>query len=109
MLDRVTLNMVDYPSGYSNWSQLMLNLTGIHFEVVLVGENAFSLLKELQKYYMPNVIYCAGTTENGLPLLQNRYVPGKTLIYICQNNTCMLPVETVEEALAEIGKILFFV
>jgi len=109
MLDRVTLNMVDYPSGYSNWSQLMLILTGIHFEVVLVGENAISMLKELQKFYLPNVIFCAGTTENGLPLLQNRYVPGKTLIYICQNNTCMLPVETVEEALVQIGKILFFV
>jgi len=99
--------MIDYPSGYSNWSQLMLNLTGIHFEVAIVGENAINLLNDLQKHYLPNVIFCADTAEKGLPLLKNRYVRCKTLIYIFQNNTCMLPVETVSEALAEIGKKLF--
>ena len=100
MLNLVSSNMADYPSGYSNWSQLMLNLTGNHFEVAIVGENAISLLKELQNNYLPNVIFCAGTSENGLTLLQNRYVPGKTLIYICQDKSCQLPVETVVEALA---------
>ena len=99
MLNLVSGNMADYPSGYSNWSQLMLSLTGNHFEVAIIGENAVTLLNELQKSYLPHVIFCAGTTENRLPLLQNRYVSGKTLIYICQNNSCQLPVETVEEAL----------
>jgi hypothetical protein len=77
----------------------MLNLTGNHFEVAIVGENAIDLLKELQKNYLPHVVFCAGTTENDLPLLQNRFVSGKTLIYICQNNSCQLPVKTAEEAL----------
>ena len=99
MLNVVSGNTTDYPSGYSNWSQLMLNLTGNHFEVAIVGENAISLLKELQKNYLPHVIFCAGTAENDLPLLKGRYVSGKTLIYICQNNSCLLPVETVVEAL----------
>ena len=49
MLNVVSGNTTDYPSGYSNWSQLMLNLTGNHFEVAIVGENAISLLNELQK------------------------------------------------------------
>ena len=104
MLDLVHGNMIDYPSGYSNWSQLMLNLTGNHFELAIVGENATNLLNEFQKHYLPNVIFCAGTTENGLPLLQYRYVQGKTLIYVCQDKSCMLPVETVEEALGLIQK-----
>jgi hypothetical protein len=99
MLDLVRGNMADYPSGYSNWSQLMLNLTGNHFEVAIVGENAVKLLNELKKNYLSNVIFCAGTTENDLPLLQSRYFSGKTLIYICQDNSCQLPVETVEEAI----------
>jgi uncharacterized protein YyaL (SSP411 family) len=104
MLDLVSGNMTDYPSGYSNWSQLMLNLTGNHFEVAIVGENALSLLKALQENYLPQVVFCAGTSENDLPLLANRFVAGKTLIYICQDNSCQLPVETVEEALALIRK-----
>ena len=95
----VSGNTTDYPSGYSNWSQLMLNLTGNHFEVAIVGENAISLLNEFQKNYLPQVIFCAGKADNDLPLLKDRYVSGKTLIYICQNYSCLLPVETVVEAL----------
>jgi len=105
MLDAVSKNIIEYPSGYSNWTQLMINLTGNHFEVAIVGENAFELLSKLQKHYLPQVIFCVGTTENHLPLLEFRYVQGKTLIYICQNNSCQLPVETVEEAIKLIEKI----
>ena len=104
MLERMTGNMTEYPSGYSNWSQLLLDLTGVHMEVVILGEKAIELTRELQKYYLPHVIFCAGTIENNLPLLKNRHVPGKTLIYICQNNSCQLPVETVAEALKLIRK-----
>jgi uncharacterized protein len=105
MLDLVSSNITDYPSGYSNWSQLMLNLTGNHFEVAIVGENAIHILNELQHYYLPNVIFCAGPSENGLTLLKSRFVSGRTLIYICQNNSCQLPVETVEEAIASIRRL----
>ncbi|MDO9614061.1 MAG: thioredoxin domain-containing protein, partial [Bacteroidota bacterium] len=104
MLDLVSGNMTDYPSGYSNWSQLMLDITGTHFEVAIVGENAIILLTQIQKNYLPQVVFCAGTSENDLPLLANRFVAGKTLIYICQDNSCQLPVQTVEEALALIRK-----
>jgi uncharacterized protein len=106
MLGLVTGNMADYPSGYSNWSQLMLNLTVNHFEVAIIGENAINILNKLQKHYLPQAIFCAGNDENDLPLLQNRYVAGKTLIYICQDKSCLLPVETVEEAIEIIrGKL----
>ncbi len=99
MLDLISRNMADYPSGYSNWSQLLLNMNGNHYEVVIVGGNAVNILQELQKHFLPQVVFCSGTTENELPLLQNRYVRGKTLIYICKDKSCMLPVETVTEAL----------
>jgi uncharacterized protein YyaL (SSP411 family) len=104
MLDQINRNLIEYPSGYSNWSQLLLDLTSSHFEVAIIGERALEFLSEIQKNYFPNVIFCAGTTENELPLLKKRSVSGKTLIYICQNNSCQLPVETVAEAIALILK-----
>jgi uncharacterized protein YyaL (SSP411 family) len=104
MLGLVVGNMVAYPSGYSNWSQLMLDLTESHLEVAITGPNAITLLNELQKNYLPQVVFCAGTSENNLPLLANRVVTGKTLIYVCQDNSCQLPVETIEEALKLIQK-----
>lgn len=99
MLELVLGNIESYPSGFSNWLQLSLNLNESHYEMVISGENALSLLKELQKHYLPRVIFCAGTLDNGLPLLRNRLVPGKTLIYICRDKSCMLPVETMADAL----------
>lgn len=105
MLGSVVGNMTAYPSGYSNWSQLMLDQTENHLEVAIVGTNAIKLLNELQKEYSPQVVFCAGTLENTLPLLAQRFVARKTLIYICQNNSCQLPVETVEEALKLIGQL----
>ncbi len=104
MLSLVSGNMDEYPSGYSNWSQLMLDLSGNHFEVGIVGKNALALLNELQENYLPHIIFCAGITENNLPLLKNRFIPGKTLIYICRNNACQLPVETVDAAIAALRK-----
>lgn len=104
MFNRIVGNMTDYPSGYSNWSQLMLDMSGNHFEVAIVGENAINLLNELQKNNLPQIISCAGTAKSELPLLKERFVQGKTLIYICQNNSCQLPVETVEEAIEIIRK-----
>jgi len=35
-------------------------------------------------------------------LLQNKMVFGKTMIYVCQNKTCKLPVTEVADALEQI-------
>lgn len=102
MADQVFPSIAGYPSGHSNWLQLILSLGEQPFEVAIVGENAAEIREKMQKFYLPQVIFCTGTAENELPLLKNRYVRGKTLIYICQNNSCQLPVETVEEALEQI-------
>jgi uncharacterized protein YyaL (SSP411 family) len=35
-------------------------------------------------------------------LLQNKFREGKTMIYVCQNKVCKLPVETVGRAMDQI-------
>jgi len=37
-----------------------------------------------------------------LPVFAQRFVPGKTMIYVCGMGYCKLPVETVKEALAQL-------
>ncbi len=36
--------------------------------------------------------------KSDLPYFKNRFVEGKTLIYVCVGSHCLMPVETVEEA-----------
>ena len=55
--------------------------------------------------YLPNSIYMGETKEsNRLELLENKYVEGTTLIYVCENKSCKKPVEDVKAALDQILK-----
>ena len=99
LLHNVKPEMVSYPSGFSNWLDLMLNYTNNYYEVAIVGNNAFNKIKELNQYYIPNKLIVGSTSDNNLPLLQNRYVEDETYIYVCVNKACKLPVKEVEKAL----------
>ncbi|KOH45431.1 hypothetical protein NC99_17590 [Sunxiuqinia dokdonensis] len=99
MLSKLVDDFKTYPSGYSNWLQLALNFTGNQFEVAVSGEKAISKLHDIQKHYLPNTLFCAGTDASDLPLLKGRLAAGETRIYVCQNQTCQLPVEKVADAL----------
>lgn len=83
---------------YSNWLSVAMHLNHPPKEVVIIGKDAAHYLKELRRDYWPNALFIATEEENDLPLTKNRSVPGKTLIYICENKVCQYPVETVAEA-----------
>jgi len=99
MLQNVQDKFSKYGSSMSNWGLLMMDFIGPCQEIVIVGANAPNYRKELQKNYLPSSIWAISTTENNrISLTANRYMQEKTLIYVCVNNTCELPVETVEAA-----------
>ena len=96
MLNNVTDKFRSNGASLSNWGLLMLDVVEPKKEVVICGEEAITKLKELQKTYNPNIIWAVDTEENNdLPLLKHRFVAGKTLIYVCVNNTCKLPIENL--------------
>jgi uncharacterized protein YyaL (SSP411 family) len=43
-----------------------------------------------------------GEQEGNLSLLQSKLVNGRTMIYVCQNKTCLAPVENAEAALGQV-------
>jgi uncharacterized protein YyaL (SSP411 family) len=69
------------------------------YEVAVVGENAESVIKNMGANHVPNILLVGSTTESNLPLFEGRFSEDGTFIYVCQDNTCKLPVKTVEEAL----------
>ena len=88
-----------YPSGFSNWMNLILNINKNFYEIAIVGDNAIKKVKELNENYLPNKIIIGSLESNPLPLLKNRFVEGETYIYVCVNKACKMPVKTVKEAL----------
>ncbi|WP_242156891.1 thioredoxin domain-containing protein [Aestuariivivens sediminis] len=104
MLNNVKPEMREYPTGYSNWFDLMLNYTNPFYEVAVVGEEAKGKIFELNKTYIPNKLIAGSNKESKMPLLENRFTPEDTYIYVCVNKACKLPVTQVDQALKLIEK-----
>lgn len=85
---------------YSNWAQALLLQIHPPYEVAIVGENWKEKLIKFQKGYHPDLLYSGGDGINmSIPLLSGKLIAGKTMIYVCKNKTCDLPVLEVDEAL----------
>jgi uncharacterized protein YyaL (SSP411 family) len=91
------LSNIDYPSAYSNWLDLALNVSEQNKELAICGPNAKEANKIIQSSYTPNLIVAGAEKPSQLPFLKNRFMEEKNLFYICQNKTCKLPCETIEE------------
>ena len=81
---------------YSNWAQALILHIFSPNEIAIVGKDWKEKLVEFQKEYLPNNIYSGSENESTLPLLEGKLIAGKTMIYVCKNKSCKLPVDTVE-------------
>jgi hypothetical protein len=101
MLNAVAGDLKEYGAGYSNWACLGLHLSYPFREIAIVGNNVNEKLLGLAKQGLTNTILAVSAQASGLPLVDQRFVDGQTLIYVCENKACKLPVSTVEEALQQ--------
>ena len=92
------------PGYYSNWALAANFAIFGTVETAIVGKNWKEKLVTLQSNFLPNNIYSGTENESSLPLLENKAEEGKTLIYVCKNKTCDLPLQSAEEALKQIRK-----
>ncbi|MBI3510560.1 MAG: thioredoxin domain-containing protein [Bacteroidetes bacterium] len=99
MLKTVQEEIIRYGAGYSNWMILQLHFTFSFREVAIVGNDVDKSRAAFRKHYLPNQIFAGSPGLSDLPLLQNRFVENKTLIYICENNSCESPVENTRAAI----------
>ncbi|MFB3387692.1 thioredoxin domain-containing protein [Flavobacterium sp. LAR06] len=102
MLNNVKADVLQAPTEYYNWLNLMLNYTDSYFEVAISGKDAVAKTSQLQSYYLPNILIAGATKESKLPILENRFADNQTYIYVCVNKACKMPEKEVNVA---VGKI----
>ncbi|MGB5497858.1 MAG: thioredoxin domain-containing protein [Maribacter sp.] len=88
--------------SYTLWACSFLNKVYPFYEIAVVGSNAEKLAGNLHKKHLPNTLIVGSTKESELPLFEGRYVDESTFIYVCRDNTCKLPVDTVARALEQL-------
>ncbi|MEP2238278.1 MAG: thioredoxin domain-containing protein, partial [Maribacter sp.] len=100
-------SIIENPQNHANWLHLAQLMSENFYELVVIGENFELICKSLLKNYLPNAIFAASNAKiSNLPLLMNRYVMNKTLIYVCNHGSCQMPVEEPSKALDLVSPIL---
>lgn len=93
--------LMQHAAFYYNWFELYNKLMKEPYEIAIVGDQADELREQLSKEYLPNSLLLGGTSEGNLELLKMKLIEGKTMIYVCHNKTCQLPVDNVKGALGQ--------
>ena len=92
-----------YPSSVSKWAGGVLALVFPPYEIAVVGTDFFQKSKTVNALFLPNKILMSSVEEDTkFPLLAGRAGDtegGQSMIYICQNYACKMPVRTVAEML----------
>lgn len=83
---------------FGKWACLAGKMFYAAKEIAVTGSEAKEKALKLMQSYLPTALFCGGMKEN-LPLLEQRVIKDKTVIYVCQNKSCQLPVEDTKEAI----------
>ncbi len=94
--------MFKSPAFHANWLNTASYLVYPYFEVAVVGDGFELFRKEISQSYLPNISVLGGSKNVSMELLNNKYVNGKTIIYVCEDKVCQLPVEKVSMAIEQI-------
>jgi uncharacterized protein YyaL (SSP411 family) len=99
-----TIMADDKESGYyyAHWYRLYALLSYDLFEVAIVGPDATEKRTNWIPSFYPNVLFLGSEEDSKLPLLEDKWQEGSTIIYVCKEKVCRLPVKTVSAARAEL-------
>jgi uncharacterized protein YyaL (SSP411 family) len=96
------LPIIDYPSAFSNWLDVLMDFSEIQRELAICANGALAFTHKLMSDYRPNLLIAGTEKTSVLPFLENRFAENKTLFYICHNKTCGLPHDNFEAALKDL-------
>ena len=102
LINSIKKSAIQNPTFNSYWLLAALYFVYPFYEVGIVGIKCFEKRNELAKKFLPNIVLFGSSEEENLVILKERFVEGKTLIYICEKGVCQLPVEDVGDAIVKL-------
>ena len=102
MLKNIQDNFDKNGQSFANWMHLVLYENLNFYEIAVVGNDYQKLGETILSNYIPNSIVVGSEKEGDIELLKSRYNEGETLVYVCIEGTCKLPVTSAEEVLKQL-------
>ncbi len=94
MLKNLSGRIDEHGKYYANWQRLKLFFIYQNFELVIAGKDDQSAQKNFLANFHPFVFLASGS--DSLPISENKDSED-FLLHLCQNNTCHLPMNSLEE------------
>jgi uncharacterized protein len=91
--------ILENPSSCAQWLSLAMEANVRSLLVVISGKDAPAYRGELAKRYLPFVMLAGSESKSELPCLVDRFNAEKTTIYICTPDSCLQPLEDIQEAI----------
>jgi len=85
------------PLKHANWLQSIYNFTLPFYEIAITGPLAIDKMNLLLPFYIPNSVISTSASKSDLYLLKDRHDPVETYYYVCENNFCKIPVQSIDE------------
>lgn len=101
MIETIFEQIKKYPAYHANWGIAANKIIFPLYEIAITGKDAQTILQQFNKHFLPQVIFMGGNSSS-LPLMKEKQNDNETLIYVCQNKVCQLPVANVDAALRQI-------
>lgn len=102
LVKAVKQSVIQNPVYHCYWLISAMYLSFPRFEIGIIGEDFEKKKNEICRQYLPNIILFGSKQTGSLDILKNKYVEAETMIYVCENNICRLPVKDVDEAIKQI-------
>lgn len=102
MLAHVGTTIIKNPSSYAQWFSLALEVEARSLLVVIYGKEALPYRREMAKVYLPFVLLAGSQSQSELPCFTGRYSADKTSIYICTPDSCLMPLDNIQEAIQQV-------
>lgn len=98
MIRQIMPLLQENPFYLTHWASLCALQSKQVITVAILGPQCKAWAYELKKTY-PDILLVGTTTESKIPLLKDKRTTGsQSSIHICYEQTCQLPVESLQEA-----------
>jgi uncharacterized protein YyaL (SSP411 family) len=98
-----------YPGSFGGWATLFQAFTYSIPEIVITGRQPEKARKEFLAHLIPYRVFQSASRENTqFPLLSDKTIGQDSLVFLCKNYSCQLPVNEVATAIRNLENVYKF-
>ena len=91
--------IIKHPTSFAVWAIALQNHTKTYKEIVVSGNDANSIITSIIEKFVPNKILVFNNNNfvDKLPICSNKKSTEKLLFFLCQNQTCLEPIDSLSK------------